>query len=65
MNRHGHGFPQDLVEEMVRLSNGLLGIAGNIVLILAGTPAETGQLAKIYAEFSDCLPSVKPQAIPS
>ena len=65
VNRHGHGFPQDLVEEMVRLSNGLLGIAGNFVLILAGTPAETGQMAKIYAEFSDCLPSVKPQAIPS
>ena len=65
MNRHGHGFPQDLVEEMVRLSNGLLGIAGNFVLILAGTPAEIGQMAKIYAEFSECLPSVKPQATPS
>ncbi|WP_414704342.1 DUF6988 family protein [Pseudomonas sp. UBA4194] len=60
VNRHGKGFPQDLVLMVVRHSNGLLGIAGNLLLILAGVPTETGKMAGIYAEFKDCLPPINP-----
>lgn len=56
VNRHGKGFPLELVLMKVRHSNGLLGIAGNLLLILAGVPPETGKMADIYAEFSDCFP---------
>lgn len=60
VNRHGRGFPQDLVLMEIRHSNGLLGIAGNLLLILAGVPPETGKMAGIYAEFKDCLPPIDP-----
>lgn len=60
INRHGQGFPQELVLTLVRHSNGLLGMAGNLLLILAGVPPEAGQIAKVYAEFQDCLPLVDP-----
>lgn len=56
VNRHGRGFPPELVLMQIRHSNGLLGIAGNLLLILAGVPAETGKMAGIYTEFQDCFP---------
>ncbi|WP_397452055.1 DUF6988 family protein [Pseudomonas sp. NA-150] len=60
VNRHGKGFQQDLVLMEIRHSNGLLGIAGNLLLILAGVPPEAGKMAGIYAEFKDCLPPIDP-----
>lgn len=56
VNRHGRGFPPELVLMQIRHSNGLLGIAGNLLLILAGVPAEAGKMAGIYTEFQDCFP---------
>ncbi|MBD9400072.1 MULTISPECIES: hypothetical protein [unclassified Pseudomonas] len=60
VNRHGKGFPLELVLMEIRHSNGLLGIAGNLLLILAGVPPEAGKMAGIYAEFKDCFPPVDP-----
>lgn len=60
VNRHGRGFPPELVLMQIRHSNGLLGIAGNLLLILAGVPAEAGKMAGIYAEFQDCFPPADP-----
>lgn len=60
VNRHEKGFPLELVLMKVRHSNGLLGIAGNLLLILAGVPPEARKMANIYAEFSDCFPPVDP-----
>ncbi|SDR89489.1 hypothetical protein SAMN05216198_0706 [Halopseudomonas litoralis] len=60
VNRHGKGFPLELILMEVRHSNGLLGIAGNLLLILAGVPPEAGEMAGIYAEFKDCFPPVDP-----
>lgn len=60
VNRHGKGFPLELVLMEVRHSNGLLGMAGNLLLILAGVPPEAGEMAGIYAEFQDCFPPVDP-----
>lgn len=60
VSRHGRGFPVELVLMEIRHSNGLLGIAGNLLLILAGIPPEAGKMAGIYAEFEDCFPPADP-----
>jgi len=60
VSRQGRGFPVELVLMEVRHSNGLLGIAGNLLLILAGVPVEAGRMAAIYKEFQDCFPPIDP-----
>ena len=60
ISRHGQGFPALLVETMAKHSNGLLGIAGNLLLILAGIPASEGRMAEVYREFEGCLPMLNP-----
>lgn len=60
VHRHGRGFPMELALMQIRHSNGLLGLAGNLLLIIAGVPAEAGVMGKIYQEFADCLPPVEP-----
>ncbi|PPV39475.1 DUF6988 family protein [Ectopseudomonas oleovorans] len=60
VNRHGRGFPLELVHMQVRHSNGLLGIAGNLLLIIAGVPPEQQVMTRLYAEFSDCFPPINP-----
>tara|TARA_R110000868_G_scaffold155362_1_gene381796 strand:- start:10345 stop:11001 length:657 start_codon:yes stop_codon:yes gene_type:complete len=60
VSRHGKGFPVELVLMEIRHSNGLLGIAGNLLLILAGIPPGAGKMAGIYAEFEDCFPPADP-----
>lgn len=40
----------------VRHSNGLLGIAGNLLLILVSVPPAAGKMTGIYTEFKDCFP---------
>jgi hypothetical protein len=60
VNRHGRGFPLELVLMEVRHSNGLLGIAGSLLLVIAGVPPEAGKMAAIYAEFQECFPPIDP-----
>lgn len=60
VNRHGRGFPPELVLAEIKHSNGLLGIAGNLLLILSGVPPEAGTMSGIYTEFQDCFPPVIP-----
>lgn len=60
VSRHGQGFPLQLILMKVRQSNGLLGIAGNLLLIIAGVPPEAGVMEGIYAEFQDCFPPLDP-----
>jgi len=60
ISRHGQGFPVVLVETMVKHSNGLLGIAGSLLLVLAGIPPSEGRMAEVNREFEDCLPVQSP-----
>ncbi|MGV8675548.1 DUF6988 family protein [Pseudomonas aeruginosa] len=64
VNRHGRGFPVELALMQIRHSNSLLGLAGNLLLIIAGIPAEAGIMAGIYKEFADCLPPAEPPCAP-
>lgn len=63
VNRHGRGFPMELALMQIRHSNGLLAIAGNLLLIIAGVPAEAGVMTGVYKEFADCLPPVEPPCL--
>ena len=63
VNRHGRGFPVELALLQIWHSNGLLGLAGNLLLIIAGVPAEAGIMGKIYKEFADCLPPAEPPCL--
>ena len=60
VNRHGRGFPTELVFILVQHSNGLLGMAGNLLLILSGVSPETGTMARIYRDYADCFPPANP-----
>lgn len=60
VNRHGRGFPLELAYMQVRHSNGLLGLASNLLLIIAGIPAEAGKMTAIYSEFDECFPPINP-----
>ncbi|WP_440563990.1 DUF6988 family protein, partial [Stutzerimonas nitrititolerans] len=59
-NRHGRGFPLELAYMQVRHSNGLLGLVGSLLLIIAGVPPQAGTMTHIYAAFEDCLPPTNP-----
>lgn len=60
VNRHGRGFPSELVMAQIQHSNGLLAIAGNLRLILSGVPPEAKMMEVIYTEFQDCFPAANP-----
>lgn len=64
VNRHGRGFPLELVHMQVRHSNGLMGIAGNLLLIITGVPPEAQVMTKLYDEFSECFPPINPPYSP-
>ena len=60
VNRHGRGFPLELVCMQVRHSNGLLGLAGSLLLVIAGIPPEQEVMGKLSKEFEACFPPVAP-----
>jgi hypothetical protein len=59
VNRHSRGFPLELVCMQVRHSNGLLGLAGSLLLVIAGIPPERQIMATLYKEFEACFPPLE------
>ena len=45
---------------MIGLLLGNLGLVGNLLLIIAGIPAEARVMGNIHKEFADCLPPAEP-----
>ncbi|MGK4340949.1 DUF6988 family protein [Stutzerimonas stutzeri] len=58
VNRHGRGFPLELVCMQVRHSNGPLGLVGSLLLVMAGLSPEQQVMAKLFEEFEACFPPV-------
>ncbi len=57
LQRHEHGYPQQIIEQCIKNSNGLAVIAAMQAAILTGRQqlvAEVGRLGKIY---KNCLPA--------
>ena len=61
IHRHSKGYPRPLLEQMVRISNGVSVIVGMLLVILHGGGEQRGKLPKIQRDFADCLPDTRSQ----
>ena len=62
--RQAEGYPLQLVDQVVRNSNGLQTMAG-MLLAMYGSSADAGRaMSKIQWQFADCLPTLLPVAAP-
>ena len=62
--RQAEGYPLQLVDQVVRNSNGLQTMAG-MLLAMCGSDADAGRaMSKIQPQFADCLPTLLPVAAP-
>lgn len=59
MHRHSKGYPQVLLEQALKASNGVSTMVSMLLVILSGDRTQLGKLPKVQVEFSDCLPEVK------
>lgn len=59
IHRHSKGYPLPLLEQVVRISNGVSVMVGMLLIILHGGGAQRGKMPKIQMEFADCLPRTK------
>lgn len=58
LHRHRDGFPEVLVEQLVRSSNGLFTMATMMLAILTGDERVIGPMRVIQRDFADCLPDL-------
>lgn len=61
IHRHSKGYPLPLLEQMVRISNGVSVMVGMLLVILHGGGDQRGKMPRIQREFADCLPDTRPQ----
>ncbi|WP_429239466.1 DUF6988 family protein [Aeromonas veronii] len=59
IHRHSKGYPLPLLEQMVRISNGVSLMVGMLLVILHGGGEQVGKILRIQREFADCLPDTK------
>jgi hypothetical protein len=61
LTRHASGYPEHLVAQVVRNSNGLLTMAGMLLTLLGADDDARTRMRKIQTRFADCLPPLLPQ----
>lgn len=61
IHRHSKGYPLPLLEQMVRISNGVSVMVGILLVILHGGGEQRGKMPRIQREFADCLPDTRSQ----
>lgn len=59
LSRHSKGYPVPLLMQALRASNGVLIMAGMLLVILSGDQNQMGKIPKIQIEYADCLPELK------
>lgn len=59
ITRHSKGYPAQLLEQLLKISNGVSVMTGMMLVILSGSPTQQGKITTIQAEFKDCLPDHK------
>lgn len=62
IDRHQKGYPVLLLLQLVLSSNGLLVMAGMLLVTLHGGARYQGRIPEIHMKFEDCLPP--PQGVP-
>jgi hypothetical protein len=58
IDRHSKGYPEGVLEQALRASNGLCGVTGMFAAVLTGDRHEVSEMAKLYKKYSDCLPMI-------
>ena len=58
VSRHTQGYPVALLTHVAKSSNGLLMMAGMMLVVLSGDPRYTGRMAAIQRDFANCCPSL-------
>ena len=59
IHRHSKGYPVVLLEQMVRISNGVSVMVGMLLVVLHGCGEQRGKIPRLQKEFSDCLPDTR------
>ena len=55
IERHGKGYPPQILEQALKASNGVNGLAGMFCAILTGNQSFVKSVSKSYVDFSDCF----------
>lgn len=59
IHRHGKGYPEPLLEQVIRASNGVSVMTGMLIVILSNNPVLKGVIPTIQREYGACLPPSK------
>jgi len=62
LHRQGGGYPPILVSQVLKGSNGLCVMAGNVLVMLSRDNTQAGRIGDIQKRFADYLPEPKPDA---
>jgi hypothetical protein len=60
LQRHGSGYPVQLIEQIIKSSNGLLTMTAMMAAILTGNDAISKDMTRIQRRHKDCLPELIP-----
>jgi hypothetical protein len=60
LQRHGSGYPIQLIEQIIKSSNGLLTMTAMMTAILTGNDAISKDITRIQSRHRDCLPDLLP-----
>jgi hypothetical protein len=60
VTRHAVGYPENLVRQVVRNSNGLVTMAGMLLALYGNDNEARARMSKMQPQFADCLPPLLP-----
>ncbi len=58
ISRHRSGYPEGLMRQVIRNSNGLQTMAGMLLAVLTGDQVVVSRMAALQPGFADCLPDL-------
>lgn len=56
LHRHGKGYPEQLLLQVIKTSNGISTMAAMLLVIISADKNQLGKLPAIQQSFADCLP---------
>lgn len=59
VERHARGYPEELLVQALKNSNGVNGMIGMFSAVLSGVQSNVSSLAKVYRDFQDCTQYVE------
>ena len=60
LSRHRKGYPEQLLTQALKSSNGLLVMAGMMLVVLSGDKNQSGKVSIIQKQFADCCSDLRP-----